>query len=299
MLTVVLWSGTPVAIRYATDILAPFSVAGIRFAIAAIFMLAWTKAHGTSIKVNRRDFVLPLIGGFLLFLQIGTFTQGVFWSNASHGTVFINTFIFWIVAIEHWVTRASKLSVRAILGLTMAAVSVVIVLSTTGQLGESNFLESASIEGDALLLVSALLLGIKIVFTKHAVKTVQPDAFIFWHDVVGVFFFFVVAFTFEGFDPRLLLRFEDPQVLHAWWGLLYQGLAVAGLCFAIYARLLTNHLASSIAVFSFATPLFGILFAVLFRNEQLSPWLFLAGAFVAAGIFLVNWPDKKSPTSQV
>ena len=295
MLTVVLWAGTPVAIRYSTEILAPFSVSGIRFAIAAVFMLGWTTAHRTSIRVERSSFYLPLIGGFLLFVQIGLFTQGVFWSNASHGTIFINTFIFWIVAIEHWVTHASRLTLRGTLGLVMAAVSVGIVLMTTGQLGQSEFMESASIEGDALLIVSGLVLAIKIIFTKHAVKTVPPDAFIFWHDVVGVAFFFAVAVFVEGFQPSSLFDLSDTKVVNAWWGLLYQGLAVAGLCFAIHARLLQNHSASSIAVFSFATPLFGILFAVLFRGEALSPWLFLAGAFVAAGILLVNWPDKKDP----
>jgi drug/metabolite transporter (DMT)-like permease len=232
------------------------------------------------------------IGGCLLFLQIGLFTQGVFWSNASHGTIFINTFIFWIVAIEHWFMHASQLKLRTILGLVMAALSVVIVLATTGQLDKSQFLESASIEGDALLLTSALILAIKILFTKHAVKTVAPDAFIFWHDVFGVALFFTYAFIVEEFNPKIMTDLQNSQVVDAWWGLLYQGLAVAGLCFAIQARLLKKHLASSIAVFSFSTPLFGILFAVAFRGDRLSPWLFLAGAFVAAGILLVNWPEK-------
>ncbi|MFP6763647.1 MAG: EamA family transporter [Planctomycetaceae bacterium] len=53
MLTVVLWAGTPVAIRFSTDLLPPFSVSGIRFTLAAIFMLAWTFAHGTSVSLQR------------------------------------------------------------------------------------------------------------------------------------------------------------------------------------------------------------------------------------------------------
>lgn len=292
MLTVVLWAGTPVAIRYSTEILPPFAVSGIRFSMAAIFMLFWTKAHGTKLRVSARDLKLPLIGGCMLFVQIGLFTQGVFWSNASHGTIFINTFIFWIVAIEHWVTRATRLNLRSTLGLVMAALSVVIVLATTGQLDKTKFLEAASVEGDALLVISAALLAVKFLFTKHAVKTVPPDAFIFWHSVFGVGLFFTYAFVVERADLRVLLDLQNQQVVDAWWGLLYQGLAVAGLCFAIQARLLKKHSASSIAVFSFSTPLFGILFAVLFRGDPLSPWQFLAGAFVAAGILLVNWPAK-------
>ena len=98
----------------------------------------------------------------------------------------------------------------------------------------------------------------------------------------------------ERFDPRILTEFSRDDVRAAWWGLLYQGLAVAGLCFAIQARLLKKHSASRISVFSFATPLFGILFAVLLRGDPLSPWLFLAGVAVAAGILLVNLEDRKA-----
>lgn len=299
MLTVVLWAGTPVAIRFSTDILPPFSVSGIRFSLAALFMLAWTRAHGTSVKLPRENARLPMIAGFLMFLQIGTFTLGVHLSNASHGSIFINTFIFWIVAIEHFVMKSSRLTMRKSVGLILAAVGVALVLKSaeqppSEQLTEVVVEEAATIEGDLLLLLSALLLGIKIAWTKHSVKTIHPDCFIFWHHVFGVILFVFYGAIVERFDPRILVELSRDDVQAAWWGLLYQGLAVAGLCFAVQARLLKKHAASRISVFSFATPLFGILFAVLLRGDPLSPWLFVAGVAVAAGILLVNLDDRKT-----
>lgn len=294
MLTVVLWAGTPVAIRFSTDLLPPFSVSGIRFTLAAFFMLAWTRAHGTSVKLPRENARLPMIAGFLMFLQIGTFTLGVHLSNASHGSIFINTFIFWIVAIEHFVMKSSRLSMQKSVGLILAAVGVALVLKSAEQPAEAVVEEAASIEGDLLLLLSALLLGIKIAWTKHSVKTIHPDCFIFWHHVFGVILFVFYGAIIERFDPRILIDLSREDVQAAWWGLLYQGLAVAGLCFAVQARLLRKHAASRISVFSFATPLFGILFAVLLRGDPLSPWLFIAGAAVAAGILLVNLEDRKA-----
>ena len=303
MLTVVLWAGTPVAIRFSTDLLPPFSVSGIRFALAAVFMLGWTFAHGTSVKLQREHLVPPMIAGFLMFLQIGTFTLGVHMSNASHGSIFINTFIFWVVGIEHFVTKEKRLSVRKSAGLILAAAGVLLILKSAEKLpGElmaqkppGEIIEvAASFEGDLLLLLSALLLGIKISWTKHSLKTIHPDCFIFWHHVFGVILFAIYGAFIERFDPRILTEFSRDDVRAAWWGLLYQGLAVAGLCFAIQARLLKKHSASRISVFSFATPLFGILFAVLLRGDPLSPWLFLAGVAVAAGILLVNLEDRKA-----
>lgn len=287
LLTVVLWAGTPVAIRYSTDLLQPMTVSGLRFFLAAIFMCFWATVHGTSLRISADQWRLPIIGGVLLFVQIGTFTAGVYLSNASHGSIFVNTFIFWIVAIEHFVTRAHRITPLRFAGLLLAAVGVAIVLfpqsaQDTGQP------EQASLDGDLLLILSALVLAIKLTYTRHVVQHLHPDSFIFWHSVIGTSLMLGWAFAIEGFQPAVLLQTDHPETRNALWGLAYQGFAVAGLCFAIQARLLKKHSASSIAVFSFATPLFGILFAVLFRGDPLSPWLFASGIAVAAGILLVN-----------
>ncbi|MEO2033072.1 MAG: DMT family transporter [Planctomycetaceae bacterium] len=287
LVTVVLWAGTPVAIRYSTDLLRPMAVSGLRFLLAVFFMFGWAMVHGTSLRISTGQWKLPIIGGLLLFFQIGTFTAGVFLSNASHGSIFVNTFIFWIVAIEHYVTRAHRITPLRFIGLLLAALGVAIVLFPQSTQNTVR-LEQASLDGDLLLLLSALILAIKLTYTKHVVQYIHPDSFIFWHAVIGTSLMLGWAFLIDGFQPAVLLHIDDALTRNALWGLAYQGFAVAGLCFAIQARLLTKHSASSVAVFSFATPLFGILFAVLFRGDPLSPWLFASGIAVAFGILLVN-----------
>ena len=128
----------------------------------------------------------------------------------------------------------------------------------------------------------------KIAYTKHSVGSIHPDSFIFWHAVFGTVLFACWGFTVEGFRFSVLADIHDTKTQVAVAGIAYQGIAVAGLCFAIQARLLKKHSASKIAVFSFATPLFGILFAVFLRGDPVSPWLFVSGIAVAVGILLVN-----------
>lgn len=288
MLTVVLWAGTPVAIRFSTERLPPVTVAGLRFGLAAIFMVGWAAANGTRVILTPRELVQPMIGGVLLFLQIGLFTVGIHQSNASHGSVFINTFVFWIVAIEHFVHRSDRLTWRRSLGLALAAGAVGLILGTAENSESPGVIEAPSLSGDLLLLLSALLLGVKILYTKSAVRTLHPDQFVLWHAVFGTILFALWSVFFEGFRPSELTDLSDPVLQRALWGVAYQGVMVAGLCFAIQARLLRKHSASRISVFSFSTPLFGILFAVLLRGDPVSPWLYVAGAAVAVGIYLVN-----------
>ena len=127
----------------------------------------------------------------------------------------------------------------------------------------------------------ALILAIKIIYTKHAIKHVEPGKLILWHDIIGVALFAICCAMFESVSIKSI---NPPAII----GLLYQGLVVAGFCFAVQTRLLKRHPTSMLAVFSFATPLFGVTLAAIFRDDSLSPWLIAAGLFVALGIWLVN-----------
>jgi drug/metabolite transporter (DMT)-like permease len=71
-------------------------------------------------------------------------------------------------------------------------------------------------------------------------------------------------------------------------GLLYQGILVAGFCFAVQAHLLKKHVASQISIFSFSTPLFGLTAAILIRSDAYSHWLLVSGGLVALGIWLIQ-----------
>ena len=288
MLTVVLWGGTPVAISYSVDTLPPIAVAGIRFFLASAFMLAWCRIEGASLRMKPGQLGPCCITGTLLFVQISLFHLGIAESNSSHATLFINTFIFWVALLEHFVTRVSRLSGRKLAGLALAATGVVLILrdpsAGTATATAAAHPEQPSLYGDILLLGSGMVLGIKIIYTKSAVRVVEPGKLIFWHDVVGTLLFAVYAAAFE----HVTVDLQDPGLPAAVWGLLYQGLVVAGFCFAVQARLLRKHAASQISVFSFATPLFGIALAVWLRGDPLSPWLSLSAVCVAAGIVLVN-----------
>lgn len=285
ILTSALWGATPVAIKYSVGQVPPILVAAIRFALAALFMLVWCRFEHSPLRLRSHQISTVTIGGLLLFAQISLFNWGVAHSNASHSSVLINTFVIWVVLIEHFILRTDLLSIRKAMGLGLAMMGG-LLLTATSKSGEASWTEPTLL-GDSMLLASAVLLGIKIVFTKHAVKNIEPGTYVFWHDVIGVVCFLIYSFKFEDFPT-------EPISMSTILGLLYQGVMVAGLCFAIQARLLRKHGASRISVFSCSTPVFGILFATLFVGDSLSPWLFAAGTCVAAGILIVTMADRSA-----
>lgn len=280
LLTVLLWGGNPVATRFAVDALPPITVAGLRFLMATLVMLGWCYWEGVSFRVRPNQLVPVFVAGTLLFLQITTFTIGAGWTSTSHSSLFVNTFVFWVVGIEHFITHTDRLSASRWLGVLLAGAGVIILL--THSAGASVVQQdSPSLAGDALLLLSAFLLGVKFIYTKRALRVISSTELIFWHDVVAVCQFGLAAALWERPD---FSRVDLP----AWLGLAYQGLLVGGVCFGLQARLLMKYSASQIAVFSFATPLVGVVLGSLLRGDRLSLPLLLSGAAIAAGIMLVN-----------
>lgn len=282
LLTVALWGGNPVAVSFSVDTLPPIAVAAVRFALATVFMFFWCRVEGSSLRLERTQIVPVLIAGVGMFVQIATFNVGVTLSNSSHAAMMINTFVFWVVVIEHFVTKTDQLSVRKSVGLVLAFGGVLLLLlSREHSDAEAESLDTPTLLGDGLLLFSAFVLSLKVVYVKHALKVIEPGKLIFWHDLIGVILFC----AFSGlFEPLKFSGFTTTAVI----AILYQGVFVAGICFALQAVLLRHHSASQIAVFSFATPIVGVSTGVFFRGDQLTGWLLVAAVCVACGILLVN-----------
>ncbi len=285
--TAFLWGGTAVSNQFAVDQLPPLLVGGIRFLLAGLFMLPWCLLERAPIGITRFQWRPVLVMSALLFLQIGTFNIGGKWSTSSHASLFVNTYIFWVAGVEHFVTRTIRLGGRAILGLAIAGCGVAVLLMSTakpaGAAGGS--LDTPTISGDLLLLLSGMILALKVLYTKDAVRHIAPGTVILWHDFLGAAMFFVASALTEPM----------PAVVPSWptiWALLYGGFVVSGFCFAAHAWQLRTYGASQISVFSFMTPVFGVALGVLLRGDALSSWLLVCGVAVAVGITLVNLPEE-------
>lgn len=286
-LTAALWAGTAVGTRIAADTVSPMLLGALRFGWTLPVLWMWCRWQQSRLQLAAHD-CLPIgVLGLLLFVQICTFNIGISWSNGSHASVIINTYLFWVAGYEHFVTRTHRLRVLQMLGLLVAFGGVMLLFEQTSQGGAATGQQDPpSLAGDLMLLVSSLLLAAKVCYTKHAVRKVEPGPLIFWHNVVGTILFAVGGLLLEDVSQT---RLPTNSVL----ALLYIGPVVSGFCFAAHAWLLSRHSAGAISVFSFLTPVVGVLFANLLRGDQLTSGLLLCGLCVAAGIALVNWPEAK------
>ncbi|MEC7566636.1 MAG: DMT family transporter [Planctomycetota bacterium] len=289
--TAALWGGNPVAAKYSlfsetTGIgLPPITVSGIRFLLATLFMVFWCRMVRSPLSITRKQLPACLIAGTLLAAQIGTFSYGVHLSNSTHTTILINTFIIWILVFEHFISRHHRMTTPQIIGCILAAASALITILLRDKLSSpsTGTHDLPSLFGDCIMILSALLLAAKILFIKSQLTKIDPGTLMLWHDLIGVVWFVMIALLLER--DQVSVQQVDAEVVV---GLLYQGVIVGGLCFAVQTVLLKTYSATQISVFSFLSPVFGITAAALFRSDPLSSWIFLSLGLVAAGIYLVN-----------
>ena len=132
-----------------------------------------------------------------------------------------------------------------------------------------------------MVLLSAVLLGVRTIILKRLVHDLHPYQVLFWQATLSLPVFAVLSFAIER-EARFALT------TNALVAVLYQGLIVAGVCFILWIFLLRRHSASRVGVFGFVTPLSGVLLSNLILGETIS-WEILASvAMVAVGAVVVN-----------
>lgn len=280
----VLWGGNSVATKFAIadHALPPIGGATLRFAVG-LPVVAWVCLRGGSgFGVPRRHWPLLLLNASLTAVQIVSFNWGTSRSDAGRSSVFINVHPL-ITAPLAWLVLGEHLGTRGLVGLLTAASGVAVILARKFQGG--------GLEGDLVVLVSAVVFGVQTVVQKLTFPRIPPRTLVFAQSWVAL-----------GMVGALALLLERPSDYHAppaaLGGVLYQGLASSGLCSSLWLILLSRYSASRLATIAFLTPLFGIALGNLMRGEPLTPPLLLGGGLVGLGIYLVASGKPTEPIAR-
>lgn len=282
ILCAVLWGGLAVAVRFTQDGIPPLATAGLRFGIATLLLAGTVLGQGASLGLNRQQFVAILPVGLLLFLQIGSYHYGQAHTSSAHGSVMIGSYPVFVALVAHFLLKGDRISPGKLAGLLVAFAGLLAIVAgarSPADLARDG--DAASLFGDSVILFSSMLIGVNTVMSKRALAFVAVPKLLFWSNVLATGLFFATSFVVERDVPWKF----SPAVA---WGLAYQAVIVAWLCFLIWTALLRHHRASQIAVFGFAQPLCGMAFGIWLRGDAMTVSLALGGAAVATGIVLVT-----------
>ncbi len=277
VLLTALWGFQQVAIKLTAPDVSLVMQATLRTILAAALLLAWARWRG--IALFSRDGTLAAgIGAGLLFGGEFVFIYaGLEHTAASRMVVFIYLAPIVTALGVHWWVPGEHLVRAQWVGVAFAFAGVALAFG-------DGFLaaQGATLLGDVCGVVAAVLWGATTVLIRTtSLSRASAAKTLFYQLAVAVPVLLGASFLLGEAGVVALTPF-------ALASLAYQGAIVAFASYLAWFWLLTRYLAGRLAVFSFMTPLFGVLAGVAVLGEPLTPTFAAASLLVGGGIVLVN-----------
>jgi len=220
--------------------------------------------------------MLILVNSGLVMLQTGLFLIGTGLTSTARSIVIINTFPLFAAVAGHFLTNDAPVKRGQLAGILIAFGGLLIVL-----LPRLSVDATASLTGDLVVLLAAILVGFKIAWMRRILVKLDPVQVVFWSSLLGAPFCFLLS----------LMLYDIPSVdftTSSLGAIAYQGIVVSGLAVLIWTYLLSQHAVNNLTVFRLATPPVGVFLGWLILSESLSNTLLVGGAIIVLGIWSVN-----------
>ncbi len=272
-----LWGFQQVAIKLTAPDVSLVMQAGLRTALATVLLLAWARWRGIALFSRDGTLAAGLAAGLLFGGEFVFIYAGLEYTAASRMVVFIYLAPIVTAIGLHVLVPGERLVRGQWAGVLLAFAGVALAFG-------DGFLAArgATLLGDLCGVIAAALWGATTVLIRATgLARASAAKTLFYQLAVSAPLLLAVSFLLgeEGivaFTPLALAS------------LAYQGVLVAFASYLAWFWLLTRYLAARLAVFSFLTPLFGVLSGVAILGEPLTPAFAGAALLVGVGIVLVN-----------
>ena len=275
-----LLSFNQVVIKVVNEGFGPIFSAGLRSLGAVIVLYFWMRLRGISTSIPKAAVPAGILTGVLFGVEFMLLFSALDLTTVSRASVIFYSMPVWLALAAHFTMPEDRMNGFKLLGLILAMSGVALAL-----LDRSD--ASASLRGDIMALGAALCwAGIALCVKVTPLNKVPPAQQLMFQVVVSTPVLLIAAVVSAD-----LLR--DPQPIH-YVGLLFQIIAVASLGFLFWFWLLTIYPASSVASFSFLSPVFAVLLGWLLLNETVGLRVWIALVLVASGIYMINRRPRAS-----
>ena len=294
LLCCALWGSATPAIKIGYQLMLPdkdvpstILFAGIRFFFAGILTVV-------IFSIARKKFLYPKVenlGRVGIVASIQTVLQYIFFyvglANTSgvKGTILTGSSTFFAILIAALIFKQEKLNTKKIVACVLG-LSGIIIINLNGLSLSMNFL------GDAFCVFSAISLAFSSTLIKRFSKYEDPVTISGYQFILGGAVMIIIGLAFGG---------KIDLSSAAGVGILVYLSLLSAVAYSLWGMLLKHNPVSRVTVFSFTTPVFGVLLTLLMialklldETSNVSPLsLILALALVSGGILLLNIKLKK------
>ncbi|MFZ2219070.1 MAG: DMT family transporter [Rhodoferax sp.] len=270
----------------AADITPIFQIA-LRSGGAALLVGLLMLARRDRLSVVNGTWRAGLLVALLFGVEFWLVGEGLRHTSAAHMVVFLYTAPIFAALGLHWRLAAERLTALQWLGIALAFLGLALAFFGRGAApGPAN---GNMLWGDFLGLMGGMAWGATTVVVRSTALARAPATETLMYQLVGAFVLLMAVALSTG---QAHVNFTAQVVA----SLVFHTLVVSFVSFLVWFWLLRQYLAAQLGVFSFLTPMFGIVFGALWLGERIESSFLVGAVPLMAGIVLVSghaWLTQK------
>lgn len=270
------------------DVSSTILFAGIRFAAAGFITVAIYSIARKRVLYPKRENLgkVGIIALFQTVIQYFFFYIGLANTSGAKGTIISGSSSFFAIFISSLIFRQEKLTVKKVVACIVGFAGIIAV-----NLNGLNF--NMNFTGDAFVLFSSISLAFSSVLIKIFSKNEDPVVISGYQFMMGGTVMIIVGLIAGGKIDNFDLKGAAILVYLSF---------LSAIAYALWGMLLKFNPVSKVTIFSFMTPVFGVLLTKLMLPEESTVKLvnlLISLVLVCAGVFMLNYvkPAKKIKNS--
>lgn len=274
-----LWGFNAVTIKAVTSGMEPVLAAGMRGAVALVFLVPWGLWRGERLRVPRQEALHGVALGLIFAVEFWLFYTGARLTTGGHVAIYISTAPFFVAVGAHFLLVGDRLTALRVGGLLLAFAGVVLLFYDDSRTGQTGYWR-----GDLLVIAGAGMWGLSTLYVKRfMVASMSGFEMLYLQILVSTPL--LVGLGLWG-HPGALAAVP----LYVWGLVLFQGAVIVFFSYLMWMVLLRIYPASAIQSFTFLTPIWGVTFGVLLLGERATVGTAVAIGLVGLGLYLINRP---------
>jgi drug/metabolite transporter (DMT)-like permease len=282
----IIWGTTWAAIRVGLSGLAPFTSAGLRFAVAALVLVPVALRLRVPLGKGRTERRLWWANAFLsYFVSYGV----VYWAEqfvpSALAAVLFATFPLFVAIFAHLLLPSDRLTLPKLAGILLGFAGMVVLVSQELQAPAGPALPAV------IFLLAPMVSALGQVVVKRWGEGVHPLSLTLVPMAISAASFGLLAAAFERDRPLDL----GPTSIASF---LYLGVLGSALAFYLYFRLLSRLEATKVALITYLSPLVAVAVGALFLGEPITPRMLAGALIVLAGVAIASRSAAKAAATE-
>jgi drug/metabolite transporter (DMT)-like permease len=280
------WGSTFLAIRIGVQQVPPFLLAAMRFFVAGLCLVLWTRVKREPMPRGREWPSLLLLAAMIFAIDYGL----LFWAEqrvpSGVAAVVLATIPAFMALSEILILRTQRLTMRLALALLVGIAGVAVLTMRSLSLGGV----PVDRAGAAALIFAAISWSIASVLTRRLPLPASKITSAGVEMLAGGIMLAIVsciAGEFQRFHPSAV-------TFGAWMALLYLTVAGSIIGFTAYLWLIHHESPTKVGTYAYVNPLVAVVLGYLWVGEPLGTRTILGTACVLISVIVITTSKKQS-----